>query len=124
MHLYDEAPEMDDETFCLKVAQADREAFALCLALGTLEAMRQGGWPLEAGIWTLGRPVFWEPLVEVDDTTLEVFQSADELSALAKLCGYPVAEAALDRMIAVVRTRLSALPKKSWYARWSNGPDT
>ena len=110
---------MDDEVYCLEVGKADREAFALCLALGTLEAMRSGIWPLKAGIWTLGRPGFWEPMTEIDDKALVVFQSADELQALAKLAGPLAAEAALDRMIAAVRSRLSALPEKSWYALWS-----
>jgi hypothetical protein len=52
-----------------------------------------------------------------------VFQSADELSALAELCGQSVTEKALDRMIAIVRSRLSALPEKSWYARWLDEKD-
>ena len=112
---------MDDEIDRLEVAHSGREAFVLCLTLGTLEAMRGRTWPLEAGIWTLGRPGFWESLAEVDDAVVEVIQSADELDALAGLAGYPAAEAALDRMIAVVRARLSALPDKSWHALWSDG---
>jgi len=75
---------------------------------------------MEAGIWTLGRPIFWQSLAEVDDAVVEVLQSADELDALANLVGHSAAEAALDRMIAVIRARLSALPEKSWYARWSD----
>ena len=47
---------IDDETHLLEVSE--REALVLCLTLGTLEAMRGGLWPLEAGIWTLGRPIF------------------------------------------------------------------
>jgi hypothetical protein len=82
---------MDDEVYHLEIAKADREAFALCLALGTLTAMRAGIWPLEAGIWTLGRPIFWESLTEMDDTILAVFQSADELNVLAEIAGYPAA---------------------------------
>ena len=109
---------MDDKTYLLKIN--DREALVLCLALGTLEAMRGGNWPLDAGIWTLGRPIFWESLTDVDTAVVKVLQSADELSALAELCGYSAAEAELDRMIAIVRARLSALPEKSWYARWSD----
>ena len=112
---------MADETHNLEVAQADREAFVLCLALGTLEAMRSGAWPLEAGIWSLGRPAFWQPLVASGSEAVKVLQEADELSALQKLAGRPAAEAALDRMISAVRSRLSALPEKSWYARWSGG---
>jgi hypothetical protein len=56
-----------NEAYCLGIAQADQEAFVLCLALGTLEAMRREDWPLDAGIWTLARPIFWQPLTEVDD---------------------------------------------------------
>jgi len=107
---------IDDQTHLLEVS--GREAFVLCLTLGTLEAMRGGLWPLEAGIWTLGRPIFWEPLADVDHVAVKVLQSADELSAIAELCGQPAAEAELDRMIAVVRSRLVALPEKSWYAYW------
>ena len=114
---------MDDDMYQLEVGKSDREAFVLCLALGTLEAMRRGYWPLTAGIWTLGRRIFWEALVDIDDEVLAVFQSADEMSALAKLAGYPAAEAELDHMIAVIRARLSVLPEKSWYARWSDGFD-
>ena len=108
----------------LEVGRSNREAFVLCLALGTLEAVRRGDWPFEAGIWTLGHPIFWETLVEVDKNVVVVFQSADELSALAELAGYPAAEKELDRIIAVVRKRLTALPEKSWYARWSDRSGT
>ncbi len=113
----------DDKTYLLEIGNGDREAFVLCLALGTLEAMRSGLWPMEAGIWTLARPIFWEALVEIDAEVVTVLQSADELSAIAKLAGYPAAQAALDRMIAVIKARLSVLPEKSWYARWPNEED-
>jgi hypothetical protein len=105
----------------LKVASADREAFALCLALGTLEAMRSGAWPLDAGIGTLARPVFYEPLeaTNIPDEVLAVFRGADELSALASLAGRATAERKLDEWIAVLKSRLSTLPDRSWYARWS-----
>ena len=59
-----------------------------CLALGTLTAIQAGSLPPEAGIWTLGRPTFWEPLVEaglVPDDLVEVLQVADELNALQQL---------------------------------------
>ncbi|MGI4791237.1 MAG: hypothetical protein ACRYFS_20610 [Janthinobacterium lividum] len=110
----------DDDICCLEVAKSGREALVLCLTLGTLEAMRGGAWPLEAGIWTLGRPCFWESLTDVDAAVVEVLQSADELSAMAMLCGQPAAEAELDRMIGVVRSRLSVLSDKSWHAWWSD----
>ena len=45
-----------------EVPEADLDGFTTTLVLGTIEAMRSGSWPLEAGIWTLGRPAFREPL--------------------------------------------------------------
>lgn len=113
----------DDKTYLLEIGNGDREAFVLCLALGTLEAMRGGLWPLTAGIWTLARPIFWEPLAEIDAKAVEVLQTADELSAIAKVVGQPAADAELDRMIGVVRARLAALPEKTWYAQWPDEAD-
>lgn len=105
----------------LEVAKDVQEAFVLCLTLGTLEAMRRGALSLEAGIWTLGRPVFWQPLqgAGLDPAIVSVLQTVDELSALESLCGRCAADEALDRMIATVRARLSASPNRFWYARWS-----
>ena len=43
-----------------------------------------GAWPLDAGICSLGRPAFWEPLAsEVTSEVVTVLRSSDELSALA-----------------------------------------
>src|SRR5262245_13550752 len=77
------------ETCLLEVAAADCEAFALCLALGTLEAIRCGAWPAEAGTWTISRPVFRDRLAAVGapDEVLAIFSRADELSALEQLAG-------------------------------------
>ena len=115
------AQSMDAETYLLEVAAGDREAFVLCLALGTLEAMRGGSWPLEAGIWTLSRPVFLQPVSSggVAAEVVAELETADELEALARLSGRPAADARLDQIIAAVRARLSALKEPSWYARWS-----
>src|SRR4051812_6831401 len=111
---------MSEETVNLEITSASRDALVLCLALGTLEAMRSGVWPLEAGIWTLGRPLFWEPLKRagLSEEVLDIFQTADELDALEELAGWPAAEAVLDRMLEIIRRHLEALPDKSWHAGW------
>jgi hypothetical protein len=111
-------------THRFEVGENDLEAFSLCLILGTLDAMRSGAWPTKAGIWTLGRPIFREPLAAagIAKEVMEELEAADELSAIEGLCGRPAAEEALDRMIAVVRSRLAALPDRTWYAFWSGGP--
>jgi hypothetical protein len=111
---------MSEETINLEIVSASRDALVLCLALGTLEAMRSGVWPLKAGIWTLGRPLFWEPLQRagLPEEVLDIFQMADELDALGKLAGWPAAEVELDRMLGIIRRHLEALPDKSWQAGW------
>src|SRR3954471_18109764 len=105
---------MSEESINLKVASTSRDALVLCLALGTLEAMRARVWPLEAGIWTLGRPLFWEPLKRagLHEEVLDIFQTTDELDALEKLAGWPAAEAVLDQMLGIIRRHLEALPDK------------
>ena len=112
---------MSEKTMNLEIASTSCDAFVMCLALGTLEAMRSGTWPLEAGIWTLGRPVFWEPLKRagVSEEILDILQTADELAALEKLGGRAAAEAVLDRMLETIRRHLDALPDKNWRAGWS-----
>ena len=53
---------------------------------------------------------------------IEALQVSDELDAIEELCGRPAAEEAIDKVIAVVRSRLAELPDRSWYAFWSGGP--
>jgi hypothetical protein len=109
---------MPEKSLNLEVASTDRDALVLCLALGTLEAMRSGVWPLEAGVWTLGRPAFWEPLKRagIPEEVVNIFQAADELDALEQLSGRAAAENLLDRMSGIIRSHLEALPKKGWRA--------
>jgi hypothetical protein len=107
----------------LQVASADQEAFALCLALGTLEAIRSGAWPTEAGAWTLGRPIFRGKLeaLGMPGEVLDVFRSVDELSALEALAGNEAVEKRLREWTSLLRARLASLPERSWYARWADG---
>lgn len=112
---------MTEEVRNLKVASSDCEALALCLALGTLEAIRSGAWPVEATTWTIARPAFRIPLIAagIPDEVLAVFSGADELSALATLAGRDAVEERIADMMAVIRKRLAMLSEPSWYARWS-----
>lgn len=111
---------MDENESLLAVASSDQEALSLCLALGTLQAIRSGAWPVEAGIWTIARPVFRSPLESLDipDEVLKVFQHADELSALLELAGREAVDRKIDEWIAVLQARLASLPEQCWYAKW------
>ena len=72
----------------------------------------------------MSRPVFLQPVasgVVAAEVVVEL-EGADELEVLARLSGRLAADARLDRMIAVARSRLLALKERSWYARWSTRP--
>src|SRR5690242_839038 len=70
----------------LSVNSDTLEPFVLCLALGTLEAMKSKIWSAEAGIWTIGRPNFWSKLekMKVSEDTLNILVEFDEFDALEK----------------------------------------
>jgi hypothetical protein len=111
---------MADDEGRLSIAISGREAFVLYLTLGILEGIRSGACDPDLGTWTVGRPNFWRPLLQAgfDSEVVAVLQEADELSAVAGLCGRPALDAAIDRMIAVIRTRLSVIPEPGWHATW------
>jgi hypothetical protein len=104
----------------IEIGEADREAFALCLALGTLEAIRSNAWPVEAAIWTIARPCFVEPLQDsgIPEAVLNVLRNADELGAIQKLVGADELQKTLVEWISLLRARLAELPERSWHARW------
>jgi hypothetical protein len=104
----------------LKVMQEEREAFVLCLTLGTLEAMRCGSWPLESGIWTLAVPSFWEPLEDgtISEEIMDILKTCDELSALESLGEKKYAYELIEKMISLIHLRLASLHDKQWRACW------
>lgn len=93
---------MNDPVFRFEVSSVHLDGFLGALVLGTLEAMRAGLWPLDAGIWSLGRPVFRAPLerAEISEPIATALREAGELSALATLAGQGAADARLDGLIA------------------------
>lgn len=106
----------------LFVADETFEPFVLCLALGTLEAIRSGIWSAEAGIWTIGRPDFLEKLDElkVSEETINILVQFDELSALEKFSGREDLERELEKIEVSIKKRLRDFPEKYWNARWSH----
>ena len=73
---------------------------------------------MDAGIWTLGRPIFREPLERagLPEELAAVLREADELDVLAKLAGRAAADARLDAMIATVRLHLGTTATRQWRA--------
>jgi lactoylglutathione lyase len=93
-----------DPELVIELADRDAAPFVLCAVLGTLEAIRAGVWSSEAGIWTLGRPVFLRglSLAGVSATVREALEEADEWEAMSE----PAAAASLQRVIECVRNEL------------------
>ncbi len=110
------APYVNEQEISLDVAKDGLESFVICLALGTLRSIRENALDPDCGIWTLGRPVFWEPLQEanlISKEVLSVLQSADELSIAGSLN-----TSLLDELIARLERRLSDIAEPCWYAKW------
>jgi hypothetical protein len=105
----------------VEIADEGREALVLCLVLGTLQATRDGLWPLEAWSWTLGRPEFWGPLgrVGIPAEVLAVFPRVNELVALERSVDRITIDAELDRQLSVVRARLADPSVRLRHIRWS-----
>ena len=99
-----------------EVSDDQLDAFLATVILGTLQAMRSGVWSLDAGIWTLGRPIFRAPLEKSRACAdlVEILQQADELSALEAMSGRSVAEAEIDKMIANVQRVLAKNSEQFW----------
>ena len=105
----------------MAIPEKDLITFLACLGLGTLRAIRAGVLHPGAGTWTLAVPGFRAPLESKSDIPkemLEVFTSADELSAIQELCGQEAFEEVLDRHIRVLESILAQATGSTWRLRW------
>ncbi|MBL8818558.1 MAG: hypothetical protein JNL58_21195 [Planctomyces sp.] len=113
---------MSNDNHNLEVSKEGLEAFVLCLALGTLEAIRSRAWNPDAGVWTIGRPRFKSLLEKSNfpENVMAVIEQVDELSAIQKFDGVDAYSKCLDQSIAVLTERLKELSDQYWYAGWTN----
>jgi hypothetical protein len=113
---------MSDNYEQLLVNSETFEPFVLCLALGTLEAMKSRVWSSEAGIWTIGRPNFLDKLEElkVSDETISILVEFDELNALEKFVDKDDFDRKLLKVEQNIKKRLEGFSEKFWDAKWSD----
>ena len=104
----------------LSVSSETFEPFVLCLALGTLEAIKSKVWSSESGIWTIGRPNFLDKLEElkVSAETLDVLVQFDELNSLEKLVESDAFYEELLKIDHTIKKRLEDFSKDFWNAKW------
>src|SRR5579872_1329805 len=103
-----------------QISDNDLPAFMAYLALGTLEAVRTGTVSPDVGIWTLGRPMTWEPLEDaklVPQELIDVLRQGDELLALHNLAPQTF-DAVVSDLIERLHTVLGEMPNPSWRVEW------
>jgi hypothetical protein len=109
------------EEIRLSVTREGVEAFVICVAIGTLRSIERGALTEDAGIWCLGRPVFWEPLAKrglISPEVAELLGACDELGAIRELAGEAAKNEAIAAALATLDTRLRAIADPLWRAAW------
>ncbi len=111
---------LEKDTVVLRVTEDNVSAFLACLAMGTLCAIRAKTLPAEAGIWTLGVPRIWEPLIAsraASSEVVEILQTFDELSAIQKLMPEKF-DKEIDTLIGRLQVELANIEKPVWQMEW------
>lgn len=107
----------------LEIHEEGFDSFLICLALGTLYAIRDGALSPDAGIWSLGMPRVWEPFENssmISREVIDVLQTCDELSAIQELAPEEFENAVtelIDRLLAELRESEANV----WQVRWLFG---
>lgn len=116
-----ERENMDGKHSRLVISAEDTELLLVIIVYGVLKAIEGGFWNSDAGIWTIGRPKFWKPLIKnglVSTDIVEIMQSADELSAIKLLCGKDQLVEVLHQQLEVLESKLKALQETSFDLVW------
>ncbi len=104
----------------LLIPVSDLDTFLACLGIGTLEAIRSGAMPVEAGIWSLGVPELLEPLAErrlVSAEILDVLGTADELAAIRENDSERF-HSLLSELIGRLQNGIARAEDPIWHAAW------
>ena len=113
--VYDDAHEMN-----LTIEDRGLPTFLTCLGIGVLHAIQRGILPPQAGVWTLARPAFWEPLEAskvLPPHIISAFQTCDELAALQQVSPEAL-EAELAALISKLEDFLQSQSDAGWEVRW------
>jgi hypothetical protein len=112
---------MAEKYLQLDVSSHTIEPFVLCLALGTVEAIKSEVWNSEAGIWTIRRPIFFEKLKSfgIPQTIIDKLGIFDELSAIEQACNKDDFINVIESIESIIKTRLKDFNDIFWYAKWS-----
>ncbi len=104
----------------LQVHDDDLPLVLACLGIGILSAIRRDLQPPTMGIQTLGRPRFWEPLLDnpaIPPAIIDVFQTCDELDALQQLAPEQYT-AVIDTLILRLENVVAESKNSAWNVHW------
>lgn len=112
---------MSENYETLLVKSETFEPFVLCLALGTLEAIKCEIWSSEAGIWTIGRPNFLDELekMNISEEIMNILVQFDELDALSRL-DKEAFEREVLKIEEIIKQYLKKFSTDFWSAKWLN----
>lgn len=105
----------------LEISSQTVEPFVLCLALGTIEAIKSEVWNFKAGTWTIRRPNFFEKLKSfgIPQTIIDKLDMFDELSAIQQTANKDDFITAIESIESIIKIRLKDFSDDFWYAKWS-----
>lgn len=86
---------------------ANSEFYISALAIGILEGMKSGTVPFEEGIWSLGRPIFWNSFDDTNslsDNLLNCLKTFDEIDVIKSISSQESALKLIDKLLSGLRT--------------------
>lgn len=95
------------KTLKLETNIANGEFYISSLAIGILEGMKSGTVPFEEGIWSLGRPVFWNRFDNTNwlsDDLLDCIKTFDEIDAMKSTSSREFALKMIEELLTKLRT--------------------
>ncbi len=91
----------------LKTNLNNSEFYISSLAIGILEGMKSGTVPFEVGIWSLGRPVFWnnfDNTNSLSDDLLNCIKTFDEIDSIKSASSHRSALKMIEELLTSLRT--------------------
>ena len=82
------------------------EFYISSLTIGILEGMKSGTVPFEEGIWSLGRPVFWNNLDNTNSLSNELLnciKTFDEINAINSASSHESALKVIEELLTKLR---------------------
>nr|WP_317200466.1 hypothetical protein [uncultured Psychrobacter sp.] len=95
------------KTLKLETKLTNGEFYISSLAIGILEGMKSGTVPFKEGIWSLGRPAFWNSFDNANslsDDLLNCIKTFDEIDAIKSASSQESALKVIEKLLTSLHT--------------------